>query len=270
MTADIVARARETATIIRGLPGIARRVREAKSWPMDGEIREEMNPTKIRIDFIDVASYIGRHYTPDHKDQIVFDVGRVADGATAFIEQIEHCTHRYNRETVKICMSNVAHFLVLCMVISTKIDQYAYEIERSNKSVKPTENPVQTRSISTPELALDITNPPARKVVWKVAILNLCLATYDHTKSQQHGITYDDIHNLTRDDLADKFGCAHGLLSKTNWWKQNRRRRCNKKPTAIGVDIAVEREAEIEAKRIERLKRNSDIDDNTKRIKKVI
>lgn len=154
---DIVARARETIAVIRGLPDAMKRIASTDPWPTAGEVRKQIYPAKIWADFWDVALYVGRHRTPAHQDQLLKLIGKITSGVKAFIDMVEHCAQTKNRERMRIYMEEKASFLVECMMVAKEIDLWADDIEslgdksnpKSGAEVTPVESNIE--NIATTE-----------------------------------------------------------------------------------------------------------------------
>lgn len=126
---EIASIAKRTAETIRRLPSLMKEIVESNPWPPFSEVSKRLDPTKLDVDFMDVALYVERHWTPAHAQKLVGQIHKATDTVRDFLNVYETVTTKYQRENLSWRREDGATFLVVCMMIAKEVAQWAADIE---------------------------------------------------------------------------------------------------------------------------------------------
>jgi hypothetical protein len=136
---------------------------ESNPWPPFSEVSERLDPTKLDVDFMDVALYVERHWTPAHAQKLVGQIHKATDAVRDFLNVYETVTTKYQRENLSWRREDGVTFLVVCMMIAKEVAQWAADIEdRARRDGRLPSNAIDTNAHarSGKELIAPWTPPP--------------------------------------------------------------------------------------------------------------
>jgi hypothetical protein len=134
---------------------------EADPWPEPTVARERLDPGRINIDFLPVALYIERNWTPEHAKKIVSQVHNVTDTVDDFLRTFESIVTTHARDSLSWRREEDGSFFVLCTMIANEIAQWAAEIrDRARLQGSAPQDPATTAKDGTPSLAHKAWDPP--------------------------------------------------------------------------------------------------------------
>lgn len=137
--------AQRTATLIQRVPYLMNELVEADPWPEPGVARERLDPARISIDFMPVALYIERNWTPEHAKKIVSQVHKVTDTVDDFLRSFESIVTTHARESLAWRREDGGVFFVLCTMVANEVAQWAAEIrDRARLRTSALKDPATT------------------------------------------------------------------------------------------------------------------------------
>ncbi|MEK6676766.1 MAG: hypothetical protein AABZ47_14075 [Planctomycetota bacterium] len=124
----LAALARKTADRIRKVPYQISHILNSDPRPEYCQIREQLEPLKIKIDFLPVVTYVERNWTPAHAQALAGQIHKVTDTVDSFLSWYQTATANCSRDSFMWRREENASFLVLCLMIAQQVAQWAADI----------------------------------------------------------------------------------------------------------------------------------------------